>query len=179
MNGRVVVQIGDISRQEVAAIVNAANSSLLGGGGVDGAIHDAGGPAILEQCREIRKEYPEGLPTGQAVLTTAGNLPAHYVIHTVGPIYGRHEGREAELLAACYTNSLMLAANHRLASLAFPSISTGAYGYPRAEAAAVASRAIEAFLSTDSVLQEVRLVFFQSSDREVFIGNHKFKGPPL
>src|SRR5882762_6277977 len=102
LNGRVRVIVGDITRQAVDAIVNAANMSLLGGGGVDGAIHRAGGPTILEQCREIRRTvYPKGLPTGEAVITTAGDLPSRYVIHTVGPIYGRHQGREAELLSAC------------------------------------------------------------------------------
>src|SRR5882762_5412805 len=102
LNGRVRVIVGDITRQDVGAIVNAANQSLLGGGGVDGAIHRAGGPTILEECREIRRTlYPKGLPTGEAVITTAGALPAQYVIHTVGPIYGRHQGREAELLSAC------------------------------------------------------------------------------
>src|SRR5689334_19238520 len=99
LEGRVVVVTGDITREDVGAIVNAANSTLLGGGGVDGAIHDAGGPAILKECREIRKTlYPDGLPTGEAVITTGGNLPARFVIHTVGPIYGREQEREAELL---------------------------------------------------------------------------------
>ena len=104
--------VGDITRQDVTAIVNAANSTLLGGGGVDGAIHRAGGPQILKECQEIRKTiYPDGLPTGQAVITTGGNLPAKYVIHTVGPIYGRQPERESELLAACYQNSLLLPAS--------------------------------------------------------------------
>src|ERR1044071_9891677 len=102
---------GDITKSDADAIVNAANSSLMGGGGVDGAIHRAGGPAILAECQNIRRtRYPEGLPTGEAVLTTAGALPAQYVIHTVGPVYGRNNGRDAELLAACYENSLALAA---------------------------------------------------------------------
>src|SRR3989442_4393872 len=111
IEGRVSVVVGDITKQDVEAIVNAANSSLLGGGGVDGAIHRAGGPAILEECREIRRtRFPQGLPTGEAVVTTGGNLPALYVIHTVGPIYREHGGKEAELLANCYHNSLTLAA---------------------------------------------------------------------
>src|SRR5437868_12443882 len=162
LNGRVHALTGDITRESVDAIVNAANSTLLGGGGVDGAIHRVGGPKILEECREIRRKiYPEGLPTGKAVITTAGNLPARYVIHTVGPIYGMQDGREAELLAACYRNSLALAAEHALASIAFPSISTGAFGYPRAEAALVSSQAIEEFLkSAEHLIEEVRLVFF-------------------
>src|SRR5215470_8404561 len=114
LGDRVVVVIGDITRQDVDAIVNAANSTLLGGGGVDGAIHAAGGPEILKECREIRRTtYPQGLPTGEAVITTGGNLPARYVIHTVGPIYGREPQRESELLAACYRNSLLLAVQHQ------------------------------------------------------------------
>ena len=110
LNGRVVVLVGDITRQDVSAIVNAANSTLLGGGGVDGAIHREGGPSILKECREIRRtRYPNGLPTGEAVLTTGGNLPARFVIHTVGPIYGRNKDDDAILLATCYENSLLIA----------------------------------------------------------------------
>jgi O-acetyl-ADP-ribose deacetylase len=159
----------------VAAVVNAANSTLMGGGGVDGAIHRAGGASILEECREIRRtQYPAGLPTGEAVITGGGLLPARFVIHTVGPVYGREGGREAELLAASYRNSLALAAARSLGSVAFPSISTGAFGYPRAEAAAVASRAVEEFLSGDGTVGEVRLVFFSKGDMEVFLSNHQF-----
>jgi O-acetyl-ADP-ribose deacetylase (regulator of RNase III) len=175
VNGRVRVVVGDITRQDVHAIVNAAKSTLLGGGGVDGAIHRVGGPIILEQCREIRRTlYPKGLPPGEAVITAAGRLPARQVIHTVGPIYGRHEGREPELLAACYRNSLNLAVKHSLRSLAFPSISTGAFGYPREKAAAIASRAIHEFLETNDFLTEVRLVFFQVSDARVFFAGQGF-----
>jgi O-acetyl-ADP-ribose deacetylase (regulator of RNase III) len=175
LSRRVSVLVGDITKQDVEAIVNAANSTLLGGSGVDGAIHRAGGPAILEECREIRRtRYPDGLPTGEAVITSAGNLPALYVIHTVGPIYGRHNGAEAELLANCYRNSLMLAVEHNLASIAFPAISTGAFGYPLAEAAAVSSTAIEEFLSADHQLREVRLVFFQRRDAEAFLNHQRF-----
>ncbi|HEX7723543.1 MAG TPA: O-acetyl-ADP-ribose deacetylase [Pyrinomonadaceae bacterium] len=175
LDGRVTVVVGDITKQDVEAIVNAANSSLLGGGGVDGAIHRAGGPAILEECREIRRRrFPQGLPTGEAVVTTGGNLPALYVIHTVGPIYGEHRGKEAELLGNCYHNSLTLAVEKNVTSVAFPSIATGVYGYPRAEAADISSRTIENFLSTDRQLKEVRLVFFQAGDAEVFIANQKF-----
>src|SRR4030095_13731153 len=131
LGGRVIVVVGDITHQKVDAIVNAANSSLLGGGGVDGAIHRAGGPAILAACRELRRAvYKDGLPTGVAVITTAGNLPARHVIHTVGPVYGQHGGRESELLAACYEKSLKLADNYSLASIAFPAISTGVFRYP-------------------------------------------------
>ncbi len=177
LNGRVRVVVGDITKQDVDAIVNAANSALLGGGGVDGAIHRAGGPEILEACREIRRtRYPDGLPTGEAVITTGGKLPALYVIHTVGPIYARHEGREAELLSNCYHNSLALAVEHNLSSVAFPAISTGVYGYPPAEAAAVSSKAIEEFLAVDKQLTEVRLVFFQQRDAEVFLKHQRFTG---
>lgn len=173
--GRVTVVVGDITKQDVEAIVNAANSSLLGGGGVDGAIHRAGGPAILEECREIRRtRFPQGLPTGEAVVTTGGKLPALYVIHTVGPIYGEQGGREAELLANCYYNSLTLAVEKNVTSVAFPSIATGVYAYPRAEAAAIASQTIESFLANDFQLKEVPLVFFQAEDAEIFVQNQKF-----
>jgi O-acetyl-ADP-ribose deacetylase (regulator of RNase III) len=175
LDGRVRVVVGDITTQDTDAIVNAANSSLLGGGGVDGAIHRAGGPEILEECREIRRtRFPEGLPTGEAVITSGGKLPALFVIHTVGPIYGEHHGKEAELLANCYHNSLTLAVEKNLASIAFPAISTGVYGYPPAEAAEVSSQTIENFLLTDHQLAEVRLVFFQEKDAESFLNHQKF-----
>lgn len=173
--GRVVVVVGDITHQDVTAIVNAANSTLLGGGGVDGAIHRAGGPRILSECQQIRKTlYPEGLPTGQAVITTGGNLPARYVIHTVGPIYGRQPERESELLAACYQNSLLMAKDHQVSSIAFPSISTGAYGYPKPEAARVASGTIKQFLTADKQVAQVRLVFFQEREARVFLDHQEF-----
>jgi O-acetyl-ADP-ribose deacetylase (regulator of RNase III) len=175
LDGRVTVVIGDITKQDVEAIVNAANSSLLGGGGVDGAIHRAGGPEILEECRAIRRtRFPEGLPTGEAVITTGGKLPALYVIHTVGPIFKEHRGKEPELLANCYHNSLTLAVEKNLTSVAFPSISTGVYHYPRDLAAEVSSRTIENFLGTDRQLKEVRLVFFQAQDAEIFLEHQKF-----
>lgn len=175
LGGRVLLVIGDITRQDVTAIVNAANSTLLGGGGVDGAIHRAGGPAILQECQQIRKTvYPDGLPTGQAVITTGGNLPAKYVIHTVGPIYGQDPEREADLLAACYQNSLLLARQHDVSSIAFPSISTGAFGYPKPEAAKIASTTIKDFLSADNQIEQVRLVFFQERDARVFREYHEF-----
>lgn len=173
--GRVLVLVGDITQQDVTAIVNAANSTLLGGGGVDGAIHSAGGPKILEECRQIRKTiYPDGLPTGQAVLTTGGNLPAKYVIHTVGPIYGREPERESDLLAACYQNSLELARQHAMSSIAFPSISTGVFGYPKAEAASISSAVIKQFLAADQQIEQVRLVFFQQRDARVFLQYQEF-----
>jgi O-acetyl-ADP-ribose deacetylase (regulator of RNase III) len=172
-NGRVVAMVGDITEQAVDAVVNAANSTLLGGGGVDGAIHRKGGATILEACKEIRRTtYPKGLPTGEAVITTAGNLPARFVIHTVGPIYGR--GNEAALLANSYRNSLQLAVENQLTSIAFPSISTGAFGYPQDKAAAVSSEAIAAFLRTNETIQEVRLVFFHGRDWQMFLRHQKF-----
>ena len=173
--GRVLVVLGDITRQDVTAIVNAANSMLLGGGGVDGAIHRAGGPEILEECKEIRKTvYPKGLPAGEAVITTGGNLPAKYVIHTVGPIYGRQPDRESELLASCYRNSLLLAREHQIASIAFPSISTGAFGYPKPEAAKISSQTIKEYLTADAEIEQVRLVFFQQREARVFLEYHEF-----
>lgn len=174
--GLVRIVVGDITRQQVDAIVNAANSSLMGGGGVDGAIHTAGGPAILEECKEIRRtEFPRGLPAGEAVVTSAGDLPSKFVIHTVGPVYGQHGGREADLLAACYTNSLQLAIKHELSSIAFPAISTGIYGYPLHEAAAVSSGAIKTFLSSEGEVEEVRLVFFREADAEIFVQHQQFE----
>jgi len=176
LGGRVTVIVGDITQQRVDVIVNAANSTLLGGGGVDGAIHRAGGSQILEECREIRRSrFPDGLPTGEAVITSGGNLPATYVIHTVGPIRGAEGAREVELLAACYWNSLALAVQHNLSSVAFPSISTGAYRYPPEEAAAVSSKALEDFLTADNTLKEVRLVFYKTGDARVFLKNHRFR----
>jgi O-acetyl-ADP-ribose deacetylase len=173
--GRVRIKVGDITKEDTDAIVNAANGTLLGGGGVDGAIHRAGGKAILEECRQIRRErYPDGLPTGQAVITTAGNLPAKHVIHTVGPVYRRGGRDQAELLAACYRNSLALAASNGLTTIAFPAISTGVYGYPQDEAANVAARAIEEFLGAESAIQEIRLVFFARGDADVFLKHHAF-----
>ena len=175
VSGRVTVVVGDITQQDTDAIVNAANASLMGGGGVDGAIHRAGGDEILAECKEIRRtRFPNGLPTGEAVITTGGKLPALYVIHTIGPIYGQHDGKEAELLANCYHNSLTLAVEKNLTSVAFPAISTGVFGYPQAEAAKVASKTIENFLSTDHQLKEVRLVFFQERDARVFLENQQF-----
>jgi O-acetyl-ADP-ribose deacetylase (regulator of RNase III) len=149
LDGRVIVKVGDLTEESVDAIVNAANSTLLGGGGVDGAIHARGGPAIVAECKAIRaNEYPDGLPTGKAVITNAGELPAKHVIHTVGPIYGQNAGRDAELLADCYRNSLKLAAEHGLQTIAFPSISCGVYGYPKDEAASVVSAVLTEALAS-------------------------------
>ncbi len=152
---------GDITRETTDAIVNAANSSLLGGGGVDGAIHRAGGPEILEECRKIRKEqYPGGLPTGKAVATSGGRLKARHVIHTVGPIWAGGGGGEAELLASCYRESLRVADGLGLKSVAFPAISTGVYGYPMAEAAKVAVATVREVLPTLKHVGLVRLIAF-------------------
>ena len=165
---RIEVKVGDITEEDVDAVVNAANSSLLGGGGVDGAIHRAGGPAILAACRALRESrFPQGLPTGEAVITTGGNLRARHVIHTVGPVYGQNGGRDASLLAACYENSIALAAAGGLATLAFPAISTGVYGYPKREAAQVARSAIERALARHRAIAEVRLVFFSEGDAAI------------
>ena len=175
LGGRVIVTVGDITRERVEAIVNAANRSLLGGGGVDGAIHAAGGPEILKACQALRRtQYSDGLPTGEAAITTGGRLPARWVIHTVGPVSGAHGGREADLLAACYRNSLALAVAQQVKTIAFPAISTGVYGYPKDEAARVASTAIEQFLSQDSTVTEVRLVFFSPSNAEIFRRHQTF-----
>jgi len=175
VEGRVVIKIGDITKEAVDAIVNAANGSLLGGGGVDGAIHRAGGPEILKECKEIRRtQYPDGLPTGQAVITTAGRMIAKRVIHTVGPVYGSGGKGKAELLAACYRNSLQLAVDNNLKTIAFPAISTGIYGYPQNEAAHVSSDEIQKYLHADKSIQGVRLVFFSGSDADTFLKNHVF-----
>ena len=167
---RLLVKVGDITREPVDAIVNAANSSLLGGGGVDGAIHRAGGPEILAACRKLRETlYPEGLPTGEAAITIAGELPARHVIHVVGPVYGRHGGAEPLLLAACYSRAMAVAARHGLESIAFPAVSTGVFGYPREAAAPVARRAIDETLQAHPVIRDVRLVFFSEEDARVFL----------
>jgi O-acetyl-ADP-ribose deacetylase (regulator of RNase III) len=160
---------GDITDQHVDAIVNAANSTLLGGGGVDGAIHRRGGPEILAACRRIRAEqYPDGLPTGAAVITPAGRMPARAVIHTVGPIWRGGTQGEAEQLASAYRSSLSLAVQEGLQSVAFPSISTGAYGYPKPDAAHVALSAVSTFLRENSQLKEVRFVLFSDDDLHVY-----------
>jgi O-acetyl-ADP-ribose deacetylase (regulator of RNase III) len=163
---RIELEQGDITKQAVDAIVNAANSSLLGGGGVDGAIHRAGGTAILEECRRIRAErYPDGLPTGQAVATTAGDLPARWVIHTVGPVYSRHDD-PASLLASCHTESLRVADEIGARTVAFPAISTGVYGYPLDEAAPVAVGAVR---EADTRVELVRFVLFGSDALSAFL----------
>ena len=167
LSARIQLVQGDITRQPVAAIVNAANSSLLGGGGVDGAIHRAGGPAILADCQKIRARQGS-CKTGQAVITTGGRLPAAHVIHTVGPVWnGGHKG-EPELLASCYRNSLRLAEENKLASVAFPGISTGIYGYPKPEAAAVAVREVQQWLAAHEWPQTVVFVVFDEENRRLY-----------
>jgi O-acetyl-ADP-ribose deacetylase len=169
---------GDITEQRVDALVNAANSTLLGGGGVDGAIHRGGGAAILEACREVRRtQYPDGLPTGQAVSTTAGELPARWVIHTVGPVWEGGGAGEAGLLASAYRSSLERAREVGARSVAFPSISTGAYGYPLEEAAPLALSTIVAYLlEHPGTFEEIRLVAFSAADFHVY--RDALKGTP-
>ena len=154
--------LGDITRERVDAIANAANERLMGGGGVDGAIHRAGGAAIAAECSAIRAKQG-GCPTGQAVITTGGNLTAKHVIHTVGPIWRGGDAGEAELLASCYRESLRLAVEHNIKTIAFPSISTGVYGYPVAQAAVVALNAVKQFLKAHDGLDEVRFVLFDDA----------------
>jgi O-acetyl-ADP-ribose deacetylase (regulator of RNase III) len=159
---------GDVTKQITEAIVNAANSSLMGGGGVDGAIHRAGGPAILEECKQIVSKIGR-LDTGKAVMTTGGNLQAKYVIHTVGPVWRGGGHGEAELLASAYRESLKLATERKLKSLSFPSISTGAYGYPMAEAAEVALSTVVDFLRDKSTsLAEVFFVLYDAESYRIY-----------
>ena len=158
---------GDITDQDTDAIVNAANSSLLGGGGVDGAIHRAGGPRILEECRMIRQQRGE-CPAGESVITSGGNLKARFVIHTVGPVWRGGGSGEEELLGNAYRNSLLLAAGNHIRTIAFPSISTGAYGFPIERASKIAFDTVSGFLKNDSPLQEVRFVVYSQEDYEVY-----------
>jgi len=169
--GKAVLQVirGDITEIEADAIVNAANSSLMGGGGVDGAIHRKGGPKILEECKRIREtEWPDGLPTGKAVITSSGNLKAKHVIHTVGPVWLGGFYVEAELLKQAYRNSLKLAVVNGLKAIAFPSISTGAYGYPIWEASRIALSTVKDFLEKEDNLERVTLVLFSESDLKIY-----------
>jgi len=167
LGGRVVVMQGDITRVEADALVNAANSSLLGGGGVDGAIHRAGGPEILEACREIRRTvWPEGLPTGRAVATTAGKLPARYVIHTVGPVWHGGDRGEDDLLVSAYEESLKLARDLGCRSIAFPAISTGVYGFPFERSVPLVCGVLKQYLD---FFDTIILVFFSKQDYETFL----------
>jgi O-acetyl-ADP-ribose deacetylase (regulator of RNase III) len=158
---------GDITKIKADAIVNAANSSLLGGGGVDGAIHRAGGPAILDECRQIRARQG-GCDTGQAVITTAGLLPAKYVIHTVGPVWNGGNHGEQELLAGCYRNSLQLAVANGIKTIAFPNISTGVYGFPKPEAATIAIQAVQQFMANDNSVDEIIFVCFDDENYSLY-----------
>jgi O-acetyl-ADP-ribose deacetylase len=160
---RIQLLQGDITKVKADAIVNAANSSLLGGGGVDGAIHRAGGPAILEECRAIRARQG-GCATGEAVITTAGELPAKYVIHTVGPVWNGGRNQEETLLAKAYGNSLRLAVEHGVASIAFPNISTGIYHFPKDKAALIAVSTVRDFLDRDQRLEAVIFVCFDQEN---------------
>ncbi|MEM2103422.1 MAG: O-acetyl-ADP-ribose deacetylase [Candidatus Bathyarchaeia archaeon] len=160
---------GDITEMDTEAIVNAANPSLMGGGGVDGAIHRKGGPEILEECKRIRQtEWPNGLPTGKAVITTGGNLKAKYVIHTVGPIWHGGKSGEERLLAEAYTNCLKLAEAKGLKTIAFPSISTGAYGYPIEKACRTAIKTVKEFLEKTEKIEKVVLVQYSEKDFETY-----------
>ncbi len=167
MKDKIFLLQGDITKQKVDAIVNAANSSLMGGGGVDGAIHRAGGPAILEECRKIIVRQGS-CKTGEAVITTAGNLPAKFVIHTVGPVWNNGNNKEAEKLAYCYTNSLHLAVENNIKSIAFPNISTGIYGYPKKEAAVIAIKTVSVFLQNNTILQKVYFVCFDEENFSIY-----------
>ena len=158
---------GDITKMKVDAIVNAANSSLLGGGGVDGAIHRAGGPKILEECMVIR-EKQGGCKTGEAVITTGGNLPAKYVIHTVGPVWYGGKNNEDELLANAYKNSLRLATEYEIKSIAFPNISTGVYGFPKQRAAEIAVNAVKGFFNLTTLIKEVFFVCFDEENYKIY-----------
>ena len=167
MNNRIEVIKGDITKIKVDAIVNAANNGLMGGGGVDGAIHRAGGPQILDECMAIRKRQG-GCPTGEAVITTGGNLKAKFVIHTVGPVWSGNNENEELLLASAYRNSLALASANLVKSIAFPNISTGVYRFPKRRAAEIAIQEINIFLSKDDILQQVIFCCFDEENFKIY-----------
>jgi O-acetyl-ADP-ribose deacetylase len=168
--GKLEIIVGDITNLKVDAIVNAANSTLMGGGGVDGAIHSKGGPAILQACKEIRKEsYPQGLPVGKAVITQGGVLPATYIIHTVGPIYDIDPKPETHL-KNCYENCLELANKNKIISIAFPGISTGVYGFPKESAANIVLTTINSFFNNSpQSVQHIILCAFSKGDQEILL----------
>ena len=165
---------GDITEVAADAIVNAANHTLMGGGGVDGAIHRKGGPQILEECKKIRTtDWPVGLPTGKAVITTGGNLKAKHVIHTVGPVWRGGGDNESKLLVEAYVNSLKVAVMSKLRIIAFPSISTGAYGYPIQEASRIAVTTVRRFLEAEDSLDEIIFVLFSDHDLNLYVETAK------
>jgi len=170
--GRTKIRLvqGDITDQDADVVVNAANSALMGGGGVDGAIHRRGGPAILEECKWIRqKEWPDGLAAGKAVITTGGSLKARHVIHTVGPVWSGGQSGEPAVLAECYSNTLRIATQSGLRSVAFPSISTGAYGYPVREASRVALKAVKSYVESRGAPGEVTFVLYSENDFNTYM----------
>lgn len=170
MAAQITLVLGDITEQHIDAVVNAANGSLLGGGGVDGAIHRRGGPAILAECRELRVgRYPDGLPAGQAVATTGGDLPARWVIHTVGPVYTESQDR-SELLASCYRECLRVADELGAHSVAFPAVSTGVFGWPLPDAARIALTTVQ---NTATRLREARFVLFNDTAFDAFRTVHQ------
>jgi O-acetyl-ADP-ribose deacetylase (regulator of RNase III) len=175
ITSRIEVIKGDITKLSVDVIVNAANSSLMGGGGVDGAIHRAGGKKILEECKEIVKRQGE-CKTGQAVITSGGNLPAKFVIHTVGPVWRGGKNNEETLLADCYTNSLKLAVEHQCKTIAFPNISTGIYHFPKEKAAVISINTVTTFLEDNEQVQKVIFVCFDEENYSLLI-NHLPKKP--
>ena len=164
MNNKIAILTGDITKIKVDAVVNAANSTLLGGGGVDGAIHRAGGPQILEQCIKIG-----GCKTGEAVITTAGNLPSKYVIHTVGPVWNGGKKNEAQLLESCYKNSLKIANDNSIKTIAFPNISTGVYRFPKEQAAQIAIRTVIEFLENNDSIEKVIFVCFDDENYNLYL----------
>jgi len=173
--GKIEIMQGDITKVKVDAIVNAANSSLLGGGGVDGAIHRAGGRAILDDCMKIR-EKQGGCKTGEAVITGAGNLPAKYVIHTVGPVWKDGQSDEPEKLANCYLNSLRLAVKNNCKTVTFPNISTGVYGYPKDKAAKIAYQTVAEFLGGNESIEKVIFVCFDEENYKLLLDENNNQG---
>lgn len=170
LNKRVETLCADITSIRCDAVVNAANSSLLGGGGVDGAIHRAAGPQLLEECRQIRKEqYPEGLPPGEAVITNAGDMNCSRIIHTVGPVWKGGGCNESEVLASCYSSSLILAEKEKLRIIAFPAISTGIYGYPPEKAALIVYKTMKDLLPKLKIPETIFLVFFSQNGEDMFL----------
>jgi O-acetyl-ADP-ribose deacetylase len=174
LNGRLEIKTGDITKENADAIVNAANSSLMGGGGVDGAIHRNGGPAILKACREIRNnQYPDGLPAGKAVITEAGKLPCRFIIHTVGPVWHGGSSGESETLKSCYYESLFLARQANAESVCFPAVSTGVYGYPKKKAALTVFSTVSDFIKKNKKPAKIILIFFDKTDTDIFINTLK------